>query len=146
MQVIGYSTVASVLEAWDAARRTSKDFESEFGELLINRFIEIQPRAKKFYQTDAMMKTHADGIVALLDSILQMLGPDIEFIQEVLGQVGQRHAKMQVSPSFFPFLGQSLIWALEQKLGEQFTAEHRRAWEETYEAISNEIIKEIVNA
>jgi len=92
------------------------------------------------------MKTHADGIVALLDSILQMLGPDIEFIEEVLGQVGERHAKMQVNASFFPFLGQSLIWSLEQKLGDDFTEEQRHAWEEVYEAISTEIIKKIVNA
>jgi len=42
MQIIGYSTVSSVLEAWDAARRTSKNFESEFGKLLIDRYVNTE--------------------------------------------------------------------------------------------------------
>ena len=54
------------------------------------------------------MQTHADGIAHLLDSLLQMLGSDDEFWEEILAQVGDRHTKMGVSTSFFPFLGQSL--------------------------------------
>jgi len=35
---IGYETMATVLETWDAARRTGKDgFESEFGKLLVDK-------------------------------------------------------------------------------------------------------------
>lgn len=92
------------------------------------------------------MKRHADGIVGLFDSITQMLGPDMELIEEILTQVGERHAKMKISPSLFPFLGESLIWALEQKLGSQFTAAQREAWEEVYDAVSDQIVAEIVKA
>lgn len=93
-----------------------------------------------------MMQKHADGIVNLLDSILQMLGPDVEFIEEILSQVGARHAKMGVNVSFFPFLGQSLIWSLQKTIGDEMTEDHCEAWEEVYDAISQQIVKAIVNA
>lgn len=109
--------------------------------------MELQPRAKKFYQTEEMMQKHTDGIVNLFDSILQMLGPDTEFIQEILGQIGVRHAKMGVPVAFFPFLGISLVEALETAIGkDEFTEEHKEAWNEVYDAISGEIVKAILNA
>ena len=38
MEEIGYETVATVLETWDAARRTHKhNFESVFGKLLVSK-------------------------------------------------------------------------------------------------------------
>lgn len=113
--------------------------------LICLSFVELQPRAKKFYKSEEMMQKHTDGIVHLLDSILQMLGPDVEFIEEILGQIGSRHAKMGVSPSFFPFLGQAFIWAMEKTLGEM-TDEQKESWEEVYDAISEQIVKAILNA
>ena len=67
-QEIQYETVSRVLETWDSARRSykDKDFEAEFGKLIIDKFVELQPRAKKFYQSDSMMTRHAESIVHLL--------------------------------------------------------------------------------
>ena len=146
MDQIGYDVVSRVLETWDSARRCYKDvnFEQQFGKLIIDKFVELQPRSKKFYQGEEMMQKHADGIVHLLDSILQMLGPDAEFIEEILGQVGGRHAKMGVPVSFFPFLGQSLVYALQQTIGAEMTDEHVEAWDEVYDAISGQIVKAIL--
>lgn len=147
MQSIGYETVSSVLESWDNARRSSKDnFEADFGKLLIDKFVELQQRSKNFYAGEEAMKQHADGIVKLLDSILQMLGPDAEFIEEILTQVGIRHAKMGVNVAFFPFLGQALLWSLEKTIGNEMTHEHKEAWDEVYDAISSIIVKAILNA
>ena len=148
MQSIGYDTVARVIETWDGARRTYKDqeFEKEFGKLIVDKFVELQPRSRNFYQGEDMMQKHADGIVHLLDSVLQMLGPDADFIVEILEGVGTRHARMGVNVAFFPFLGQSLVWALSQVLGNDMTDENKEAWEEVYDAISGEIVKAILNA
>eukprot|EP00977_Amphora_coffeiformis_P015934 scaffold4801_cov145-Amphora_coffeaeformis.AAC.1 len=161
-QEIDYGTVSRVLETWDSARRQYKDgnFEKEFGKLIIDKFVDLQPRAGKFYNNDDMMMRHAESIVYLLvrvttddsplfmqDSILQMLGPDMEFLEEILDQVGVRHAKMGVSVSFFPYLGQALQWALTKTLGEdQMTDDHREAWDDVYDMISNDIVKAILKA
>lgn len=114
--------------------------------------MELQPRAKNFYgfkespeQGKKMMAKHAEGIVHLFDSILQMLGPDLEFIEEILGQVGSRHVTLGVNPSLFPFLGNALIWAIQNDIGDDMTDEHIEAWEEVYDAISGDIVKAILN-
>ena len=143
---MGYDTVDRVVETWDSARRAHKDdFEAVFGKLLVDKFVSLQPRSKSFYRTDELMQKHADGIVHLLDSILQLLGPDYQFIDEILSQVGYRHAKMGVNVCFFPFLGQALIWTLTQTIGEEMTEENKEAWEEVYDAISGGIVKTILN-
>ena len=92
------------------------------------------------------MEKHAEGIVHLFDSILQMLGPDVEFIEDILSQVGSRHAKMGVNVSLFPFLGNAWVWAIQQDIGAELSNEHVEAWEEVYDAISGEIVKAILNA
>lgn len=90
------------------------------------------------------VEVHAKAFAQLFDSIVQMLGPDIEFIEEILKQVGKRHKAMGVSPSFLPFMGQALIHALEVTTDRKLGEEERNAWEEVYDSISNEITKSIL--
>lgn len=88
---------------------------------------------------------HANAFAGLFDSIFQMLGPDIEFIEEILLQVGKKHKTLGVAPSLFPFMGQALIYSLEKFLRKPLTNSQRAAWEEVYEVISNEIVKSILS-
>lgn len=92
------------------------------------------------------MQAHSDGIVHLFDSILQMLGPDTQLIEEILEQIGDRHVTMGVKASFFPFFGQAFIWSMEQTIGVEMTDDAKEAWEEVYEAISGTIVKAILNS
>ncbi len=151
MQQIEYNSIAIVLETWDSARFGCKNFDAEFGMVALQKLFELQPRAKAVFgynkgkeQGDNSAQVHAKAFAGLFDSVFQMLGPDIEFIQDILQQVGARHKAMGVSPSFFPFMGQALIHALEQYLGKSLTEEQREAWEQVFESISNEIVKAIL--
>ena len=93
---------------------------------------------------DARKKKHAEAFVSLFDSVLQMMGPDEEFIAEILAQVGTRHKKMGVKAGFFPYMGDSLIDSLASTLGDSFTETHREAWNDLYDNISGEIVKAIL--
>ena len=73
-----------------------------------------------------------------------MLGPDKEFIEEMLSNIGKRHKKMGVNPSFFPFMCQALLFSLEKYLSRSLTDKEREAWEEVFDAISGEIIRQIL--
>ena len=73
-----------------------------------------------------------------------MVGPDQEFLQEILWQVGNRHKKMGVKAAFFPYMGESLVDSLEKVLGDSFTEAQKDAWNELYDIISGEIIKAIL--
>ena len=116
------------------------------------RLFELQPRAKAVFGYNegedlgkAKAQIHAKAFAGLFDSVFQMLGPDIDFIADILKQVGRKHKSMGVNPSFFPYMGQALMHALKTFLKRDLTAEQTTAWEEVYDAISNEIVKNILN-
>ena len=53
---------------------------------------------------------------------------------------------MGINPSFIPYLGQAMIYALEVEIGpEDFTSEIRRGWEEVFDEISAELVKGILS-
>mmetsp|Transcript_6120 Transcript_6120/g.12269 ORF Transcript_6120/g.12269 Transcript_6120/m.12269 type:complete len:153 (-) Transcript_6120:259-717(-) len=144
MKYIEYDIVSRVLETWTLVRRACKDndhFERMFGRQIMYQFAQLAPSVQDFYETDEKMGKHAMGIVQLFDSVFQMLGPDLEFIEEILHQVGVRHANMGVDVALFPALGQSLIWAIDQNIGDQMDDEDREAWQLVYDVISADIIK-----
>ena len=72
------------------------------------------------------------------------MGPDADFMQDILTQLGVRHKKMGVKANFIPYMGDSIIDCLQTTLGESFTETHRDAWNKVYDAISSEIIKSIL--
>lgn len=66
----------------------------------------------------------------------------MELVQEILSQVGKRHKDFGVQPSYFPSMGESLVYGLEQLLGpNNFLPVHKAAWMEVYEELSSEIVK-----
>mmetsp|Transcript_24326 Transcript_24326/g.67411 ORF Transcript_24326/g.67411 Transcript_24326/m.67411 type:complete len:146 (-) Transcript_24326:1366-1803(-) len=144
MKNIGYTSIALVLETWDAARFNSKEFDSAFGSVVLEKFLELEPRAKKVYEGDRAVDIHAKQFVKFFDSIFVLLGPDTDLVEDVLKQVGERHRVMGVKPSFFPFMGDALVHALEQFSNQPMSPEQKDAWFQVYEAISSEIIKAIL--
>ena len=69
-------------------------------------------------------------------------GPDVDLIQEILSQVGKRHSDFGVQAEYFPYMGEALVYALEEVIGsDHFTAGHKSAWKEVYDELSSEIVK-----
>ena len=69
-------------------------------------------------------------------------GPDIDLIQEILSQVGKRHKDFGVQASYFPHMGEALVYGLQQVVGPgEFTENHKKAWKEVYDELSAEILK-----
>jgi len=116
-------------------------FAREFGRHLIGRLVVMQPRIKAFYKDDEAMQKHADNVISLLDAILPMLGQHNEYIEELLIQVGHRHAKIGVNPGFFPYIGESLICTLTRANPNEMSDEIGEAWEEVFGAIIRVIVK-----
>jgi len=68
------------------------------------------------------------------------------FLQDIPTQVGTRRAKMGANSAFLPFLGEALVWALNQSIGDKMTKDARDAWNKVYDSMSEEIIKAILMA
>lgn len=84
-------------------------------------------------------------MIHMFDAALNMLGPDTETLLEILEELGKRHIKYGVSPHYFPFMGQAVLFALSKALGKAWNKELEDAWIEVYELLSGEIMKSILN-
>jgi methyl-accepting chemotaxis protein len=80
---------------------------------------------------------HGSYLIQMLDTALNMLGPDIELLTEILDSLGAKHVRYGVKPAFFPDMGEALIITLEETLGKDvMTDAVKLSWAETYEALS----------
>jgi hemoglobin-like flavoprotein len=122
-------------------------------------------------KTNRRFLAHASYMIDMLDRALNMLGPDVELLQEILSDrkfilglfvisliqspssnnipsmvtfstVGKKHARMGVREAYFPFMGQALIETLRETLGEtSFTPEVEESWHIVYEGLSTAMVQ-----
>ena len=77
----------------------------------------------------------------MLDTALNMLGPDIELLTDILLELGQKHVRYGVKPEMFAVMGEALEFTLDKVLGDDFDGATRDAWKETYAEISQDMIR-----
>jgi len=93
-------------------------------------------------QTNKRFLAHASYMIRMFDKQLQMLGPDTELLEEILTDLGKKHARMGVHENWFPSMGESLLETLRECLGEsQFTPEIEQCWLQVYASLSGEMIR-----
>ncbi len=78
----------------------------------------------------------AKQFVGMLDMAIDMLGPDLEMVEEQLQQLGIRHIRYGVMPKHYPLMGKALLQTIENKLGDQFTDRHHDSWNAIYTFMS----------
>jgi len=84
---------------------------------------------------------HASYLIQMLDTALNMLGPDIELLTEIMMELGEKHVRYGVKPEMFPVMGEALMHTLTETLKEEMTDETKDAWKETYAALSTDMIR-----
>ena len=84
-------------------------------------------------------------MIYMFDAALSMLGPDTETLEEVLHDLGRRHIGYGVSPHYYPFMGQAVVYALAECLGDAWNNDLKEAWVEVYDELSGDIMKSILN-
>ncbi len=60
----------------------------------------------------------------------------IENLAETLSELGKRHVDYGVEDHHYDSVHNALLWALEQGLGDLFSADVREAWHTCYQAIA----------
>ncbi len=97
-----------------------------------------------FYRSEKLVR-HAMMFINMLDRALQLLGPDIAMMSEILNELGQKHCKYGVQPHHFTAMGDALMATLQELLGEKFDNPTRDAWCEIYQAMSYDMISARTN-
>ena len=61
----------------------------------------------------------------------------LEEIVPLVRDLGKRHAGYGVQDRHYDTVGEALLWALEQGLGQRFTSDARDAWARTYTVLAD---------
>lgn len=83
---------------------------------------------------------HGAYMIQMMDTALNMLGPDIELLTEIMEELGKKHTRYGVKPEMFPVMGKCLVEVLRELLKKDFTTAVEESWNETYDALSTDMI------
>lgn len=66
---------------------------------------------------------------------------DMTQIMPVLERIGEKHRSLQIKPEHYPIVGENLLGAIKEVLGDAATDEIMDAWADAYEVISDVFIR-----
>lgn len=146
-------TVQKVKDSWDIVLQIPNCTQVA-GELLFRNIFRTAPGAHKMFPfgkefdrvedrmfKGRLFKKHAKNVVDMLDSAVQMLGPDLNELEEILVALGAKHVGYGILPEHYPIVGQALLETLATALGEQFTDDLRDCWSGVYGFITSSMLK-----
>ena len=82
----------------------------------------------------------------MMDAALSMLGPDMDLLHEIIGELADKHKRYGVTAPMFPILGEAFAVSLETHLGASFfDSKMKAAWQETYDLLSREMTNAMAN-
>jgi len=163
VEELSFDTALTVIESWEVLRR-KKDYAETTGRGLFIRFFNENPNARKVFGfegrhvSEEFKKDDDDessvynsekflligkSLVEMVDQAVEMLGPDLETVAEVLIEMGERHKiEYGIQPMYYPLLGTALLDQLEDELGPKlFTISTRKSWLRVYRALAIDIEK-----
>lgn len=121
------------------ALRDSFALVAEKETALAERFYTIlffrYPQAERLFGRNSRVK-QAEMLTRALVSVIEHVD-DAAWLSGTLGSLGARHVDYGVTAEMYDWVGECLIVALEQELGDEFTPRVRSAWIAAYGAIAS---------
>jgi hemoglobin-like flavoprotein len=109
--------------------------------LFYERLFDISPSARALF-VRAPMHVQQEKLLRTLDFLVQTLDYPPRIIEE-LQALARRHEGYGVIVEQYEPVGDALLWALAQGLGDRFTPEVSRAWTDLYTFIAGVMIREV---
>ena len=117
----------------------------EHGEAITKRFykrmFENHPELRNVFNQTHQITGHqpkalANAVYAAAANI-----EDMSTIMPALERIGQKHRSMQIKPEQYPIVGENLLAAIKETLGDAATDEILDAWADAYEVIADVFIR-----
>lgn len=106
-------------------------------ELFYGRLFEVAPEVKPMFTSD--MSEQGKKLMTMIGVAVRGL-TNLEKIVPAVQQLGVRHVEYGVKEEHFAVVGESLLWTLEQGLGDAWNDELKDAWATTYGVLSATMI------
>jgi hemoglobin-like flavoprotein len=97
--------------------------------LFYNHLFSLDPALRFLFGND--LKAHAKKFMITMALIINDLS-NLEQTLPAVRYLGQRHVGYGVQPEDYQMVGQALLWALAEKLGDAFSKEVEEAWAAAY--------------
>jgi nitric oxide dioxygenase len=130
-------TTAQIDLIRDSFHRLQPDVQTA-SELFYVRLFEIAPKLREMFRSD--MTGQGMRFMTTLGVIVQYLD-DPQTLRPHLEHLAQGHAAYGVKPEHFHPMGQALIRAMTETLGEDFPEGAAAAWEAAYDHLAREMIQ-----
>jgi hemoglobin-like flavoprotein len=112
-----------------------RPIQDEAASLFYGRLFEVDPSTRALFAHSDMGK---QGRMLMQTINVAVTSLDrLEEIRPVIEDLGRRHAGYGVTDEHYASVGGTLLWTLQQGLGEVFTPEAEEAWTETYRTLAS---------
>lgn len=112
-------------------------------QLFYARLFAKQPALRALFPVD--MRSQQKKFMYTLGAVVAYLKKPLS-MAPALEALAQRHAGYGATPEHYEAVGEALLWALEQGLGETFTEETRQAWLAFYFELSGLMMRSVASA
>lgn len=102
-------------------------------EIFYNKLFEYDPSLRKLFKGD--MSEQGRKLMATLGVAVKSL-TDLNSLVPVLQKLADRHIDYGVKAEDYTPVGNALLYALKQGLGDEFSPDVREAWVETFRIVS----------
>jgi len=110
----------------------------KMGQEFYSRLFETNPELKPMFKSDP--KDQAMKLMFMLSYLVHRL-ENIEELTSEIEKLARRHKGYGASEQHYEIIGNTLLWSLEQNLGDNWNEKTEQAWKSTYELISGLMIK-----
>jgi hemoglobin-like flavoprotein len=107
--------------------------------MFYDRLFEVAPAVRAMFPAD--MTEQRKKLMGTLAVVVNGLS-NLESILPAASALATRHVAYGAKPEHYPVVGATLLWTLEQGLGEAWTAELAAAWTVAYTTLSGYMISE----
>jgi len=144
-----FETVSEVYDSWERVKRV-ENYQETVGIALFDKMFMLAPdeewgmftwNREDFQNKDEKFMTFAKKFVRMLDMAIDMLGPDMEIVEEQMYELGGAHQRYGVLPVHFDIMGRALALVLADLLGDRFTATTKSSWKSVYGFMSTTMIQ-----
>lgn len=102
--------------------------------------IDMKPDSEDI-KTSKRFLAHGAYLIQMLDASLNMLGPDIELLTEIMVELGTKHWRFGVAPNMYGVMEESLLDAMTEIIGRKImTAEVKESWRLVFEALVSDML------
>jgi hemoglobin-like flavoprotein len=109
-------------------------FADNMAETFYQRLFQLDPTLRPMFKSD--MEAQKRKLVSSLVLVIKNLQRPGLFLYKVQN-LGRAHVDYGVKPHHYELVGEALLYALAEQMGEDFTSEVKAAWVAAYDLLAN---------